>query len=68
MNRNDEEERYMITEWGCLYLVLMDYGIDVSHITGAVGKHMVEDFMESMVKAGYVAKAEDAKGDKEADE
>lgn len=40
--------------WGCLYAVLMDYGIDVSNIPGRVGKHIVDDFMEIMCKSGYI--------------
>ena len=53
---NDEEETYVITPWGCLYAVLLDYGIDVSHVRGRVGEHIIEDFMEAMEKAGYIAK------------
>lgn len=51
-----EEESYVITPWGCLYCTLLDYGIDLSHIKGRVGEHIVEDFMEAMEKAGYVSK------------
>ena len=54
----DTEEKYMITEWGCLSSTLHDYGIDVSHISGRVGEHIVEDFMDAMCDAGYVAKKE----------
>lgn len=56
-NINDDEE-YVLTLWGCLYLTLLDYGIDASHIPGKVGEHIVEDFMEMMEKAGYVRKGE----------
>ena len=49
-----EHEKYCITPWGCLSSVLKDYGIDISHISGTIGTHMVEDFMEMMIKAGYV--------------
>lgn len=54
---DNEKETYRITEWGCLYLCLTDYGIDVSKIPGRVGKHIVEDFMDSMCKAGYISVA-----------
>lgn len=57
-NIDDENEKYVITEWCCLYLTLLDYGIDASHIPSKVGKHIVEDFMEMMEKAGYVRKGE----------
>lgn len=52
----EDDEIYTLSEWGCLYGILDDYGIDVSHIPGRVGKHIVEDFMELMTKAGYVEK------------
>lgn len=51
------EEKYILTPWGCLSAVLTDYNVDTSHITGRMGEHMVEDFMELMVKAGHVGKA-----------
>lgn len=54
----DNEEKYVLSEWGCLASVLDEYGIDVSHITGRVGAHIVEDFMDAMCNAGYVSKKE----------
>ncbi len=54
----DNEETYVLREWGCLMSVLMEYGIDVSHITGRIGEHIVEDFMAAMCDAGYVSKKE----------
>ena len=39
--------------------VLNDYGIDFSHITPRMGEHMVEDFMDSMAKAGYIKKTKE---------
>lgn len=53
---NNSEEKYCLTEWGCLSSVLAEYGIDVSHITSTIGKHLVDDFMDAMCKAGYVGK------------
>lgn len=55
---DDNEEKYVLTEWGCLYATLTDYGINVDHIPGRVGAHIVEDFMDLMVRAGYIKKAE----------
>ena len=52
----DDKEKYILTPWGCLYVVLKDYHIDVSGISGTVGKHIVEDFMDNMVRAGHVIK------------
>ena len=54
----DNKEEYVLSEWGCLASVLMEYGIDVSHITGRIGEHIVEDFMDAMCNAGYVSKKE----------
>lgn len=60
-NRDTEtveaEEDYVLTPWGCLESTLRDYGIDTSHITGRMGEHLVEDFMEAMVVSGHVGKA-----------
>jgi nucleoid-associated protein YejK len=58
MRMPKKEEVFVITEWGCLGSTLKEYGIDVSHITGRVGKHIVDDFMDAMCKAGYVEKKE----------
>lgn len=56
----NEDDMFVLTEWGCLLCVLNDYGIDVTHIPGRVGNHIVEDFMDMMVKCGYIGKKEDA--------
>lgn len=50
----DTEERYRLTPWGCLSLTLMDYNVDIDHITPKMGEHMVEDFMKLMETAGHV--------------
>lgn len=52
---SESEEKYVVTPWGCLYATLLDYGINVSHIKGRVGEHIVEDFMKAMEKAGYIS-------------
>ena len=59
--KTEEEKRYHLTPWGCLSVTLDEYGVDHSHITPKMGVHMVEDFMDAMVKAGHVGKAEDKK-------
>lgn len=58
MGKKTDEEKYVMTEWGCLRCTLEEYGVDVSHITGRVGKHIVEDFMDAMCNAGYLEKKE----------
>lgn len=50
----DSDEEYVLTEWGCLYAVLSDYGVDTSNITGAIGMHLVDDFFELLIKYGYL--------------
>ena len=55
----DDNDVFVLSEWGCLSNVLVDYGVDVSRVTGKIGEHIVEDFMELMVKCGYIKKAED---------
>ena len=59
MSEESKEEIYFITPWGCLSSVLDDYNIDTSHITPKMGEHMVEDFMDAMVKSGHVVKKEE---------
>ena len=56
-------EKYVLTPMGCLYAVLLDYVgpdhlLDIRKIQGKVGEHIVEDFMDAMVRAGHVARAE----------
>lgn len=57
MKENDEI--FALSQWGCLYAVLKDYGVDISHITPKMGEHMVEDFLGAMVKAGHIRKVEE---------
>lgn len=64
VDENSKEERYVLSEWGCLSLTLNDYGINTDKIPGRVGKHIVEDFMELMCKAGYIVKNESEGEDK----
>ena len=53
---DDDDTRYILTPWGCMSCILSDYNVDYSHLTPAMGKHMVEDFMELMERTGYVKK------------
>ena len=55
----EDDEKYMLTPWGCLCGVLIDYGVNVSYISGRVGGHIVDDFMDLMVKCGYIGKVEE---------
>ena len=55
---SNDEGGYVLTPWGGLAAVLSDYRIDVSDISGKVGEHIVEDFMECMEKMGHVVYVE----------
>lgn len=48
----------MLTPWGCLYATFLAYNIDLSSVSGTMGGHIIEDFMELMTKCGYVEKVE----------
>lgn len=55
-----DDDMFHLTPWGCLSAILEDYGIGTSDIMPKVGEHMVNDFMELMVKQGHVGRAKDA--------
>lgn len=62
MGTNDMEEDdgpFQLTPWGCMTAVFADYNIDCSHLTGKMGEHLVEDFMDLMQAQGYVVKHDD---------
>lgn len=56
----DEDVKFVLTEWGCLSSVLTDYGVGISRVTGKIGEHIVEDFMELMCKCGYIGRVENS--------
>lgn len=63
------EERYTLTPWGCLYAVLLSYGIQISlsdgkEISGKVGEHIMQDLFEILCKTGYLKE----KNEKEVDD
>lgn len=51
-----DDEVYTLTPWGIMYVVLMNYGFDPKRLTRHMGEHLVDDFMEGMVRGGYVRK------------
>lgn len=62
------EEKFQLTPMGCLYVVLKDYAgedgmLNVNKIQGRYGEHIVDDFMDAMVKAGHVGRAEKGEND-----
>ena len=55
VNENENDDVfYTLTPWSCLLLTLHDYGINLDHISGKVGAHIVEDFMELMIEQGNI--------------
>ena len=66
--KKKSEEKNVLTPMGCLYAVLLDYVgpdhlLDLRKIQGRVGEHIVEDFMDAMVKAGHLVRAEKGEND-----
>lgn len=59
-DNTNEEERHTLTPWGCLYATFLDYNIDLSSVSGKMGEHIVEDFMELMSKCGYIRRVENS--------
>lgn len=58
----DSDSAWVLTEWGCLSIILDDYGIAIpEYITPTIGKHMVTDFMNLMCKQGHASYVENAK-------
>lgn len=56
--RNNKDEEFTLTPWGCLAGTLEEYGIDTSKVSPRVGEHIIEDFMDVMVRCGHVVKME----------
>lgn len=56
--KRKEDKTYTLTPWGCLMTTLLDYDIDLSYINGRIGTHIVDDFMEALMRCGYVSKVE----------
>lgn len=54
----EEDERYVLSPWGCMWATAKDYNIDLSHMTPKMGEHFVDDFMKAMETAGYLVKGE----------
>ena len=49
-----DEEKYMFSEWGCLYVTLLEHGVDVDRISGEEGKKIINEFMKMMIAHGYI--------------
>ena len=58
--KDSADETYSLTPWGCLYSVLLDYGIKLN-ISGRVGDMIIEDFVDLMDKQGLIRVRRDNK-------
>lgn len=58
MEEFKEDDAFELTPWALLREVLISYKVDVDDISGRVGTHIVEDFMDLMMEQGYVSKVE----------
>lgn len=58
MEEFKEDDVFELTPWALLREVLISYKVDVDDISGRVGKHIVEDFMDLMMEQGYARKVE----------
>lgn len=56
---DDDDAAYVMTEAAILYETLKDWGINVGNWNYKIWNAIVEDFMEEMVRAGHVGKAEE---------
>lgn len=54
----DEEEVYVLTPYGVLLAVMDDYNINIDHLTPKMAEHLFEDFMEVLMKQGYVSRVD----------
>ena len=53
-----DDDVFRLTKYGCLVAVMSDYGINLDHITPAIGEHLVDDFFECLAKQGYLQKVD----------
>lgn len=52
----DVEEKFCLTEWGCLACAFADFNVDLPEISGKMGAAIVQDFLEIMQTQGYISR------------
>lgn len=57
--RIDDDEKFVITPPSLLYKTLKDYGVDPGEWYPVIWGHIYEDFMDGLVRAGYVMKEDE---------
>lgn len=54
----DDNERYVLTPWGCLHCAFDDFGLRLPEIPGKMSDAIMEDFFETMERADIIEKKE----------
>ncbi len=52
INPEDDDERYLLTPWGCLCCAFADFSLKPPEISGKMADALMEDFFEIIKKHG----------------
>lgn len=58
INPEDDNEKFVLSPWGCLYCAFEDFGLKLPDISGKMSEALMDDFFEIMEHAGIVEKRE----------
>lgn len=58
INPEDDDERYLLTPWGCLCCAFADFNLKPPEFSGKMADALMDDFFEIMETAGTVEKRE----------
>lgn len=56
INPEDDDERFVLTPWGCLLCAFRDFGLKLPDISGKMAEALMDDFFEIMERHGIVEK------------
>ena len=56
INPEDDNEKFVLSPWGCLYCAFEDFGLKLPDISGKMAEALMDDFFEIMEHAGIVEK------------
>lgn len=56
INPEDDNEKFVLSPWGCLYCAFEDFGLKLPDISGKMAESLMKDFFEIMEHAGIVEK------------
>lgn len=57
-NPEDDNEKFVLSPWGCLYCAFDDFGLKLPDISGKMAEALMDDFFEIMEHVGIVEKME----------